>query len=172
MNCPPTHGNRWLWLVSWLPPGYWRNFLGGPGSWLLSRLVRYPGIVAWSYRGLAWETLARAADWGEALPSEAAPFFATHSGPEALRLRAIPTRDERFADALAACLLFASEAFCDCYLTDKTGAEVYLAHHHDEIIVSVPNADAREELLNELRSAPEVFTRLTWDLFPDDEDVS
>src|SRR5207253_1058875 len=85
LACPEPHRSRWMELVSLQPPGYWRDFMGGPGSWLLSRLVRIEQVVAWSDRGLAWDDLdcRTHRGWGMVVPAEGAPFFAPSAGPEA-----------------------------------------------------------------------------------------
>jgi hypothetical protein len=109
------------------------------------------------------------------VPAEAAPFFGTTTGPESHLPRLIPAGDRKFADAVAACLLFASVGMRDCYLADGAGAEVYLAHHHDEIFVCIPNAGAREALLRELAEAPWLFADVSGygsSIDADDEDGS
>jgi hypothetical protein len=45
----------------------------------------------------------------------------------------------------------------DCYLADTGAAEVYLAHHHDQIVVSIPEVSARENLLKQLQDAAWLF---------------
>jgi hypothetical protein len=70
----------------------------------------------------------------------------------------LPVQDSRFADAVAACVLFASVGMHDCYLADADAAEVYLAHHHDKVVVSIPDAAARGGLLRELEDAAWLFT--------------
>jgi hypothetical protein len=54
-------------------------------------------------------------------------------------------------------VLVASVGMHDCYLADSAGAEVYLAHHHDQVIVSIPDGEARDALLRDLVGAPWVF---------------
>jgi hypothetical protein len=158
LGCPEPHRGRWLQLVTSQPPGYWRDFLAGPGSWLLSRLTCFREVVAWSDRGLPWDALDDPCHriWGMEVPTEAARFFAP-SRPDSQLPRRLPVGDVHFADAVAACVLFASVGSHDCYLADGDGAEVYLAHHHDQVIVSIPAVEAREALLRELARAPSVI---------------
>src|SRR5207248_10943185 len=94
LGCPEPHRERWLQLVDGQPPGHWRDFLAGPGSWLLSRLARFRGVIAWSDRGLRWDALdcPNHRSWGMAAPPEAARFFAA-SEPESQFPRRIPVRD-------------------------------------------------------------------------------
>ena len=44
-----------------------------------------------------------------------------------------------------------------CYLADAEGAEVYLAHHHDKVVVSIPDVATRQPLLQELTDAAWLF---------------
>jgi hypothetical protein len=158
-GCPEPHRSRWLWLVSRQPPGYYQDFMAGPGSWLLSRLARSRRVVAWSDRGLPWDGLDAPLhrEWGMDVPSEAAPFFAPTAGPESTGPRLLSVEDGFFADAVAACILFASVGLRDCYLADTDGTEVYLAHHHDQVEVFVPDAGKAERLLGEMEGMGRLF---------------
>jgi hypothetical protein len=172
MDCPRPHRDRWVELLAVQSEGYWRDFLAGPGSWLLSRLARFHEVVAWADRGLPWDLLDRTInqDWGVVTPVEAMRFFAA-DGPEASVPRRLSVDEERFADAVAACVLFASVGYRDCYLADNDAADVYLVHHHEKVVVSLPDGGAREELLNELRGAPWLFNDVSgYPSAMDDED--
>ena len=160
VGCPEPHRSRWLELVSQQPPSYWQEFLAGPGSWLLSRLSRFPEVVAWSNRGLPWEGLdcPTHRHWGMEVPAGAAPFFAPVTGPESSLPRLLPVGDERFADVVAACVLFASVGMRDCYLANADATEVYLAHHHDNVVVSIPGACERNNLIQEIAEAAWLFS--------------
>ena len=160
MGCPELHRTRWLEQVVRQPAGYWQDFLAGPGSWLLSRLARFPKVVVWGVQGLSWDQLDCSIHrgWGMEVPAAAAGFFAATAGPDALRPRLLPVRDERFVAVLAACLLFASVGLRDCYLADAEAAEVYLAHHHDKVAISIPDTAVRKKLLRELAEAAWLFT--------------
>jgi hypothetical protein len=95
-------------------------------------------------------------------------------GPEACQPRLLAVDDGRFADAVAACLLFASVGMQDCYLADAGAAVVYLAYHHDQIVVSIPDVSARENLLKQLQDAAWLFADVSGfaSLTDDDEDTS
>ena len=58
---------------------------------------------------------------------------------------------------MAACFLFASVGLRDCYLADAEGSEVYLAHHHDKVVVSIPDAVAWKALVQEITDAAWLF---------------
>ncbi len=173
-GCPEPHRGRWLELVSRQPPSYWRDFLAGPGSWVLSRLARVRAVVYWAEAGLSWDGLDNAThrDWGVDVPSEAVAFFAAPGEPDTHRPRLVPVQDRRFADVVAACFLLASVGLRDCYLADEGGAEVYLAHHHDKVVLSVPAAGTRAELVQELASASWLFTDLSGYSSSFDEDCA
>ncbi len=173
LGSPESHGTRWLELVLRQPPGYFQDFLAGPGSWLLCRLARSRHVIVWADRGLPWDGLdcPLHRSWGMEVPAEAAPFFVPTTGPESHLTRLLPVHDPRFADAVVACLLFASVGMRDYYLADEAGAEVYLAHHHDKINIFIPEAAAREALLRELAEAPWLFTDVSdYDSSTDEDD--
>jgi hypothetical protein len=158
--CLEAQRDRWLELVSCQPPGYWRDFLAGPGSWLLGRLTRFREVVAWANHGLSWAKIDTPTHrrWGMEVPAGAAPVFAAYEASGGHGPLRLAVNDERFPDALAACILHASVGMWDWYLADATGREVYLAHHHDQVVASVPSQAARHELLEELSNAPWLFT--------------
>jgi len=154
-GCLEQYQTRWTELLSQQPPSYWKDFLAGPGSWLLSRLTRFRQIVAWSGHGLPWDLLdcPTHRQGGMEVPALAAPFFTATDGPEACQPRVLPVDDEGFADAVAACMLFASVGDRDCYLADADGNEVYLAHHHEKVEFLIRDATVRENLVRELEEA-------------------
>ncbi len=100
-NCPEPHRDRWLKLVAEQPPSYWRDFLAGPGSWTLARLLRFREVVVWSNRGVDWtgidDPFHRA--WGMQVPWEAAPYFPPLRGPESFCPHLIIVDQDRFADS-------------------------------------------------------------------------
>jgi hypothetical protein len=158
LPCSEFQGTRWRGLVSRQPSGYWQDFMAGPGSCLLSRLARFDEVVVrpdqrspW-HTALAWDQLNHITHrlWGMEAPPEAAAFFSETTRPCAYNPRIMCTADALFPDLLAACLLFASVALVDCVLADIAGKEVYLANHHDEIVVSIPEVEARANFLRQL----------------------
>jgi hypothetical protein len=163
-GCPEPHRSRWTELTSRQPLSYWRDFMAGPGSWLLSCLARSQLIVAWSDSGLDWDFLSCLThrSWGMEAPAEAAPFFAVAAGPLAYQPRILPVEDDHFADAVAACVLFASVGLHDCFLADIGAEQVYLAHHHDQVEVFVPDAAIKERFLGQLQGIDRLLGVSLW----------
>jgi hypothetical protein len=159
-GCPEPHRTRWLRLVDRQPLGYWRDFLAGPGAWTLSRLLRFPEMVVWAERGLRWADLEHPhyREWGLEVPAEVASSFAAAGEADPFRPRVLQSGDELFADAVGACFLFALDDLRDCYFADREGTEVYLAHHHDKVVVSIPTPEARRELLEGIEETAWLFT--------------
>lgn len=159
VGCPPAHWSRWQELLAQQPEGYWHDFLAGPGAWTLARLARFPEVTAWAERGLDWPGLDNQhhRDWGMSVPARAGPLFPPGDSAPAYQPCGFSTADERFPDAVAACFLFASVALRDCYLADAAGSEVYLAHHHDKVVISIPDSVARKDLVQEITDATWLF---------------
>jgi hypothetical protein len=65
--------------------------------------------------------------------------------------------DGPLAEELASCLLAVVGSWEDSYLADEDARELYLAHHHEKIVVSVPYADVRREMLREFAGEGWVF---------------
>jgi hypothetical protein len=139
MRCPKPAADRWLSRLPLTSAGDTRDFLSGPGAWLLSRLARFPQMVAWASSERAAATLGATAGFPAGIP------------------HVFDTADERFPDAVSIWLRQASRSWLDCCLASGDGSEVYLAHPHDKIVVSLPDVDAWEALLAELDGAPHLF---------------
>lgn len=45
----------------------------------------------------------------------------------------------------------------DFYLADMDGAEVYMMHHHDKVVVSIPDAHRRDMMIAQLRRNGQLF---------------
>jgi hypothetical protein len=159
-GCPEPFGAMWLEMLSRQPPCEMQEFLAGPGSWTLSRLVRFQRLVVWARSGLVWESIDNSTirDWGLYVPVGAASLLADPPNGDRYSPRVFGRKDNHFVAAVAACFLFPTLGWADCYLADEAGTEVYLAHHHNKVVASVPIAAARRELLDELESATWLFT--------------
>jgi hypothetical protein len=90
--------------------------------------------------------------------------------PEVYRPHLFASGDERFADVVAACFLFASVGTRDCYLADADGMEAYLAHHHDKVVVSIPDGEVRDVVVREITEAARLFEDVSGYVFSGDED--
>ena len=151
--------SRWNAIIVAQPEGCWRDFLAGPGTWVLSRLLRIRAAVFWSNWELSWDRLDcyTHRGWGMVAPDAAAPLFGPCPDGDALAPIELPTDNPRFADAVAACFLFASVGMRDCFLADASASEVYLATHEDYLIISLANVKSRRALLRDLWSAATVY---------------
>jgi hypothetical protein len=159
LSCPESHRSRWLRLVSRQPPSFWRDFLGGPGTWVLGRLARLSEIVFWADQELDWRKIDNPLhrSWGMQVPSAAAGFFApawnnSHQGPQV-----ISVEEDSFPDVLAACFLFANVSTPNSYLADARATEVYVLNNDERVFGSVPDDRLRGDLLQELRNNPCFF---------------
>jgi hypothetical protein len=156
IECPQPHRGRWLELISQQPDSYWRDFMAGPGSWTLARLVRFDQVVIWPEdRGADWGGIDAPAHrhWGMQIPSKAAPYFPPADSPESDVPRVINAESAQFADVVAACFLLSNVGLRDCYLADASGHEVYLINNDEFVFVSIPDLTRRTELLQDLDRA-------------------
>jgi hypothetical protein len=151
LSCPEPHRLRWNELISQQTMSYWRDFLSGPGSWLLTRLARFEHVVFWSDRGWTWPGVDDASyrPSGMQVPENGAAFFSSLSQtPLGPRQSAVRRND--FPDILAACILLVNYSGQDCWVADTEAREVYLVNNDEMVIVSIPERARREQLLREL----------------------
>jgi len=138
-------------------------FVLGPFRWLLARVRRMGRVLLWPKGGFHGD--------------DGLGFLLTTSGGE--RLNQAPHLARWFrehapnsGEVVAIVLDLADPTDCqviweaanlvgvDCYdffLADPAGREVYQLHHHDKVVVSIPNGQARRALLEELAGLPDVF---------------
>jgi hypothetical protein len=141
-ECPEGYRSHWLELVDQQPPGgYWQDFLAGPGAWLLCRLARFNKIVVWADTDL-WDGGYQ--EWGIHVLNPTRPFSTTSNSSQPY---VVGTDEERFVDVVAAWLSNASNGAKECYMANLEATEAYLAHHHDKIVASIPDAETRRALL-------------------------
>ena len=164
LSCPEPLRLRWLQLVSQQRPSYWRDFLAGPGSWLLSRLARFEDVVIWSDRILDWQGIYDATyrDPGMYFPEAGSSFFSPLRGepkPFSPCLTAVGQRD--FADVVAACFLLVNYGGQDCYVADAEATEVYLVSNDEKVILSIPGVTLRDRIVQELEKSQPPFKNVS-----------
>jgi hypothetical protein len=124
----------------------------GPFRWLLEQLLQFERVLLWP--------AARNPS------SEPTGFDQPHLLDDLPRLRArLPTDSKALADVGVVVLDLAIAEDCrllwevanlvsssseDWYVSDADCLEVYLMHHHDKVVVSIPDKDRRDEVLLEL----------------------
>ena len=115
-------------------------------------------MVAWAEHGLDWTVwIIRAIGTGRGRPYGGCLSFPPTDGPAAFQPLLFSSSDgEWFADAVPAALLFASVGLRDCYLARRR-LEVHLAHHHDKVVVLMPDAVARQALVQDMTDAAWLF---------------
>jgi hypothetical protein len=124
------------------------SFARGPARWLARRLGRFPRVWLWPKGGFD-----RPAEPGPELRT----FHTNHvSSPDAAAIGLDLTNPADAAVFWKAVSLVGSDTY-DIYVTDEAGREVYLMHHHDKIVVSIPDPDAFEDLLTELDGLTDAF---------------
>jgi hypothetical protein len=133
------------------------DFLGGPVLWLAARLQPFPRVLLWpdgeyrdARRFVRPEALAD-------LPRLRAYLGSTE--PAGVPIGALVLDLTRPDDAalfweVAGLVGRSHENF---YVGDEAATEVYLLHHHDKVVVSVPDQHARWLLLKELAGLSDVF---------------
>ncbi len=162
VSCPEPVKIRWLEIVKELAPrpeADYYEYLAGPGSWLLTRLVCFQEIVLWSSRGLGPYSIddPNKNGWGVKFSPEAAPFFPNDNGLNSLCPRRFSVLDVNFPDVVAACFPLAFDSHQGCFLSDIGGTEVYWVHSDEVIAVSIPDPKSRIKLIQELEQAPWPF---------------
>jgi hypothetical protein len=138
-------------------------FAMGPLRWLLVRVRRFERVLLWpkgGFRGDDGLGFLLMTGGGERIDQAArlADWFQRHA-PQPARVGAV------FLDLsdLGDCQVLWEAANLvgvwsyDFFLSDAAGREVYQLHHHDKVVVSIPDARARRQLLEELTRQTDVF---------------
>jgi hypothetical protein len=139
------------------------DFIDGPARWLFARIRRFDQILFWPGDGF------RGTD-GLGFP------MTTVSGQRITQLPHLANRLARHipAPATAGAIVLSQSDVNDCrvlweaanlvgtdvhnfYPCDLAGHEVYQMHHHDNVIVSVPDDEARWDLIDDLADRSDLF---------------
>jgi hypothetical protein len=131
-------------------------FVMGPVRWLLVRIRCFEHVWIWPRGGfcdrdklgfllqvLGGERIDQAPHW--------ARWFQRYA-PDPARVSAALLHLSDLDDCQAlweAANLVGGPGY-DFFLSDVHGREVYLMHHHDKLVISIPNAIARQQLLEAL----------------------
>jgi hypothetical protein len=147
------------------------DFLAGPVRWLAARRLRVPQVLLWpdgEYR--ARRGLVRPEALAE-LPRLRGNLDRVQTGGGTVGALALDLRRDDDAAVfweVAGLVGWSHENF---YVSDEAAREVYLLHHHDKVVASVPDQHTRWLLLEELSELSDVFEDLSgYSSGTDDED--
>ncbi|MBO0699321.1 MAG: hypothetical protein J2P46_13070 [Zavarzinella sp.] len=138
-------------------------FVMGPVRWLLARVRRFERALLWprgGFRGDDGLGFIPTTSRGE--PIDPAPRLASwfrRYVPEPARVAAAVLDLSAVADCQVvweAANLVGVGTY-DFFLAEPAGREVYQLHHHDKVVVSIPDAPARRDLLSELARQTDIF---------------
>jgi hypothetical protein len=134
------------------------EFALGPVRWLLTRLAIFPTILLWpdsQYRsdndGFIPATIR---DELRRLSLRAETFTSSQQGLGAVSLDLNCLEDAAIFWEAARLVGYGSD---NVYVAAETGSEVYLMHHHDKVVVSIPDQHTRWLVLEELAELSDVF---------------
>jgi len=134
-------------------------FLAGPVRWLVSRLARFPRLLLWpdgEYRSSDGNGLVHPELVSE-LPRLRARL--DNVGPIGQPIGALVLHLDWHEDAAVfwevATLVGGSHE--NFYVADVGATQVYLMHHHDKVVASVPDQHIRRLMLEELASLSHSF---------------
>jgi hypothetical protein len=130
-------------------------FAMGPVHWLLARVRRFERVLLWPKGGLRGDDgLGFLTVIGGERTDNAphvARWLARHAA-EPARVGAVllGLSDLDDCQALWEAANLVGVWSYDFFLSDAAAREVYLLHHHDKVVISIPDARARRELLEDL----------------------
>ncbi len=132
------------------------EFVMGPVRWLLARLGRFQRVLLWPKDGFCKDggpgVLLTVAGGGrtEQVP-HLARWFALHAPqPEGVGAALLNLTDLGDCQVLWEAANLVGESDYDIFVSDVAAREVYLMHHHDKVVISIPEGEARRELLEQL----------------------
>jgi hypothetical protein len=116
-------------------------FVMGPVRWLLVRIRCFEHVWVWP-RGGFWR-IDQAPHWARWIQR----YASNHARVSAALLHLSDLDD---CQALWEAANLVGGPGYDFFLSDLHGREVYLMHHHDKLVISIPDALARQQLLQAL----------------------
>jgi hypothetical protein len=162
-NVPEDFQRRWESMLKGVMPGQPRAVIAGLATWTVTRLIRCDRVYVWPdkpfglyefYRDIACEQVSGAL--GSTVGS--GPLRRHLDADPLVKAAVLDPKDPDFPFLIANYFLFSSQNFVEIYFTADDGSEVFQMHHHDKVVVSIPDATTRSALLAELSSNPALFT--------------
>jgi hypothetical protein len=161
-GCPFTLCRQWSELLVRMHGRHSREVLAGPGTWLLSRLIKHDPILIWGVGSGYWEQSYCDSEY-EVIENELGTRI--DFGPWRKHLiegtcqttHYLSPQDEQFPHILAAYLLLSSYNFFEFYLANINCTEVYEIHHHDKVTASVPVPELKVQILKDLTANPDLY---------------
>ena len=149
-------------------------FLNGPMRWLIARIQRFDQILLWPAGAFRRQMNSASIDRQSDSAIDEAEMFQliktaglNNESDGALVLDLQQAADCRLIWRVAQ---FVSHGFDNFYVADSALSEVYVLHHHSRILVSIPSAERRQQLLDELNNLPDVFVDCSGYTSPYDEE--
>lgn len=144
------------------------RFMVGPFRWLLSRLSRH--LLLWPSRSDHGKSAFASVEVLEFCP-ELGHWLRAAGLPEAdVGAVVLDLADQADCRVLWKVASYVAQACDDIYVSDLQCTEVYRMHHHDKIVVSIPDPEARQALLHELMDQYDVLENCSGYSMPTDEE--
>ncbi len=150
------------------------GFMTGPFHWLLSRLSRHRYLLLWPSRR---NQQSGDSEFASAELLDDCPelrHWLRAAGPSGAEVGAIVLDMAERADCRVLWKVASNvaQSFQDFYVGDLECTEVYQMHHHDKVVVSIPDPAARQALLRQAIARSDVMEDCSGYSSPmDDEDA-
>ncbi|HYT93778.1 MAG TPA: hypothetical protein VEL76_33975 [Gemmataceae bacterium] len=142
--------------------------MDAPVRWLLFRLKRFPRLLLWpegGFRGPDGCGFLRR----DKLPRLQRLMQDTLPTPAAVGAVSLDLSIPGDCELLWELVDLVAQWSYDFYFSDPDGREVYLLHHHEQVVISIPADRARQELLRELGGRPNLFEDCSGYILESDE---
>jgi hypothetical protein len=134
------------------------DLMAGPVRWLIHRLVRFPRILLWP---MSSSLIYTADGWLPEVFGRVPRLRPLHPKAclygEAAGAIILNQGDPADAQVLWSVANHVSQLGDDYFVSDLDGAEVYMLHHHDNVVISIPDQHRRSHLLDELAGWSDVL---------------
>ena len=162
LGCPKEFSRNWTSVLSALRPGEDKDFLASAATWTLGRLVCHKRVLMWanaetSLSRAEFKTLQRKWSISGQLPK----LFKPTRGRAASGAYLFARDSNRFLKIFALACLLSERSYRDFFLADEGCTEVHQLHHHEKVMVSVPDRTLRKEALKHLRCHPNLYQNVS-----------
>ncbi|QEL17529.1 hypothetical protein [Limnoglobus roseus] len=139
------------------------DFVKGPVRWLLARIAHFGQVLLWpkgGFRGRDGLAFIPTTGGGERIdnaPHLQAWLVRQSFDPAATVAALLDLSDGEDCRALWDAANLVGRSSNDFFVSDLEGREVYLMHHHDKLVISIPDEQTRESLLADLEARSDVI---------------
>jgi hypothetical protein len=150
--------SQWTQLIDQVNAVPEKDWLSGPGSWMLANLATSRVVYMWTVTGYPHREPCLRDIAEECRECQGIGVSIEHCAPQLVKGPVLlQINNAQLTNAIGTLMLFARREDTNCFVTNEDCSEAYEVQHHDEIFVSIPDINRRARCVQVLLRHAELF---------------